>query len=111
MVEGFVKLFLLEFDHGSEVEVLAEFFGGFVEFGVVDAVDIFFDGDDFFHDVDAFDVLALSEEGVTFFWRISHLLVSCVIFYLKSASIATLFYLTIITIKFSYILLRPSPAS
>ena len=61
---------------------------------MVNAVDIFFDANDFFHDVNALDVLALSEERVTFFCRISHLLVSWVIFYRKSASIVCLFYLT-----------------
>ncbi len=74
-------------DHGGQVEVLAKFLRSSLELGVANAVYALLDADDLLHDVDALLILPLSQIRSTFFCRTSHLLVSCVIFSLKSASI------------------------
>lgn len=54
---------------------------------MINAIDILLDADNFLHDINALDVFSLAIRADTFFWRISHLVVSCVIFSLSKASI------------------------
>jgi hypothetical protein len=50
----------LQVDHGSQIEVLTQFFGGSSKLRVIDPIYVFLDADNFLHDIDTFFVLALS---------------------------------------------------
>lgn len=61
-------------NHCRQVEILAKFFGGFLEFGMVHSIHILFYADYFLHDVDAFNVFGIFGQNFGFGGELGELL-------------------------------------
>jgi hypothetical protein len=62
-MEGRIEILLLQGDHCCKIEVTAEFIELFVEFWVVDSIDILLDVSHLFHNVDVLMVFTLYENS------------------------------------------------
>lgn len=58
-IKGLFEVFLVQINHGSEIQVLTEFLRGTLKLSVVHSINIFLDTDNFLHDIDALIVFAL----------------------------------------------------
>ena len=74
LVEAELKLFLLQVDHGREIEVLAELLRRLLKLMVLHAVEFLLYADDLLHDLNAFVVFAAFCQDIAFAVELAQLI-------------------------------------